>query len=161
MRSYVKQICLAAMIALCSSILSAVPCTAAEGQKLFDVDVNKQKAGLEKDLAQADEFLSQTKLQNARSQAELLEHKLKQMKADLSKEDAASYQARIDNVTIRIGAKEDSLIKVTMDILHAKGVDPALAFLQNDLRTFGVSEKKTSAAEKTILEDAPKIQQAL
>ena len=45
--------------------------------------------------------------------------------------------------TTRIGAKEDSLIKVTMDILHTKGVDPALAYFQNDLRMFGVSEKKT------------------
>ena len=54
--------------------------TAADSQKLFDVDVNKQKAGLEKDFAQADEYLSQTKLQNARSQVELLAHKLKQMK---------------------------------------------------------------------------------
>ena len=162
MKKDVRHLWLApAVVAVYSIMLSTGSCTAAEGQKLFDVDVNKQKAGLEKDFTQAEEFLNQTKLQNARGQAELLEHKVKQMKPDLSKEEAASYQAKIDNVTTRIGAKEDSLIKVTMDILHTKGVDPALAYLQNDLRLFGVSEKKTSAAEKTILEEAPKIQQSL
>jgi hypothetical protein len=142
-------------------LAAAGPARAADSQKLFDVDVNKQKAGLEKDFAQADQYLNQTKLQNARSQGELLAHKLKQMKNDLTKDEAASYQTRIDNVTTRIGAKEDSLIKVTMDILHTKGVDPALAYLQNDLRMIGVSEKKTGPAEKTILEEAPKIQQSL
>jgi hypothetical protein len=161
MRNYIKQICLATAAVACFCMLSAGPCTAAESQKLFDVDVKKQKAVFEKDLAQAAEFLSQTKLQNARGQVDLLDHKLKLLRPDLSKEEAAAYQTKIDNVTTRIGAKEDSCIKVTMDILHVKGVDPALAYLQNDLRMFGVSEKKTSAAEKTILEEAPKIQQSL
>jgi len=154
-----KRFARVAAAAVFCALLAAGSLPAAE--KLFDVDINKQKAGLEKDFAQAQEFISQAKLQNARSQVELLEHKLKQMKADLSKDDAASYQVKIDNMTAKIGAKEDSLIKVTMDILNTKGVDPALRYLQNDLRAFGVSEKKTSAAEKTILDEAPKIQQSV
>lgn len=152
----------AAAIAVCGVTVTIGSLSAADGgEKLFAVDVNKQKAALEKDFTQADEFLNQTKLQNVRSQVELLQHKLKQMTPSLSKEEVVSYQKKIDNVVTRISAKEDSLIKVTMNILNSKGVDMALGFLQNDLRMFGVSEKKTSAAEKTILEEAPKIQQAL
>lgn len=151
-----------AAIAVCGVTVVVGSLSAADGrEKLFAVDVNKQKAALEKDFTQADEFLNQTKLQNVRSQVELLQHKLKQMTPSLSKEEVVSYQKKIDNVVTRIGAKEDSLIKVTMNILNSKGVDMALEFLQNDLRMFGVSEKKTSATEKTILEEAPKIQQAL
>jgi hypothetical protein len=161
MRGYINKSRLTTTVAVFCILLPAGQGMAAEGQKLFDVDVNKQKAGLEKDFVQADEFLSQTKLQNVRSQVELLQHKLKKMSPDLSKEEAASYQSKIDNVITRIGAKEDSLIKVTMDVLHTRGVDAALSFLQNDLRQFGVSEKKTSTAEKTILDEAPKIQQAM
>jgi hypothetical protein len=141
--------------------LSVAVCEAADGQKLFDVDINKQKATLEKDFRLAEEYLSQTKLQNARSQADLLDHKLTLMKPNLSKEEAASYRAKIDNVISRTGAKEDSLVKAIMDILHTRGVDPALQYLQNEMKMYGVSEKKASAVEKTILDEAPAVQQSM
>jgi hypothetical protein len=161
MKDFIKRVCLMIAAVVCGTIVLAGPTQAAQSEKLFDVDVKKQKAAWEKDFTQAGEFLSQTKLQNARSQAELLDHKLKQMKAGISKEEAASYQSKIDNITVKIGVKEDSLVKVTMEILNTKGVDQALDYLQNDLRLFGVSEKKTSAAEKTVLDEAPKVQQAI
>ncbi len=134
---------------------------AAAEEKLFDVDINKQKANLQKDMTQTEEFLSQNKLSNARSQIELLNHKLKQMKSGIGKDEAATFQQKIDGYSQRISAKEDSLAKVNIDVLHNQGVEPALAYLQNELKMMGVSEKRANAVEKQILDEAPQVQQSL
>ena len=135
--------------------------SASADEKLFDVDVNKQKANLQKDMASTEEFLSQNKLSNARSQIDLLNHKLKQMKSNITKDEAASFQQKIDGYGQRIVVKEDSLAKVNIDVLHNQGVEPALAYLQNELKMRGVSEKRANAVEKQILDEAPVVQQSL
>jgi hypothetical protein len=146
---------------VCLSLLAfAVFFVSADNKGLFQADMNKKKSVLEKNFREAQDFLSQNKLQNVRGSTDLLEHQLKQIKDDISLEEANGYRSKIDKIINGITVKEDSLIKRTIDILHAQGPDSALQFTQNDLRTDGVSEKKISKVEKTILEEAPAIKQA-
>jgi hypothetical protein len=152
---------------VCALTLAAIPAfivapafAAGESREFFKVDVNKQKAKIDKDCGDANDFLSQNKIQNARSVIDLAEYELKQIKNSLSQGDAVAARTKIDKAISYLAAKEDSLVKRAVEILHTQGVDPALQYTQNDLRTCGVSEKKIQAAEQTILTEAPAIKQA-
>ena len=142
------------IIAPCST------CAAAESKDLFKTDINKQKAKIQKDLGDANDNIAQNKIQSARSEIDQLEFELKQIKVNLSKEEAMSYTADIEKARRSMNAREDSLVKSSLDILNAQGVDAALQYTKNDLSGFGVSQPKIEAVEKKILEEAPAIQQA-
>jgi hypothetical protein len=133
------------------------PCCSQEANPAL----TRRKAEIVTGITQAEEYLSHNRLQDARSKVELLNHKFGLLKADLSVEDAASFKTKIDNISGRVAAKEDSLVKVPVMILYSKGPDAALAYLQNNLKTYGVSEKKTEAIEKKILEEGPKVRQEI
>jgi len=135
-------------------------CEGADASALFTVDVNQQKANIEKEFAKIDEWILASKLQDIRGALELIDHKIDRLRKDLSKEDIASYQTRVDKIKKTVAVKEDSLVTETDKILHSRGPDAALDFMQNDLRTHGVSESKISGVEKKILEEAPAIKQA-
>ena len=135
-------------------------CEGADASALFTVDVNQQKANIEKEFAKIDEWLPASKLQDIRSALELIDHKIDRLRKDMSKDDVASYQTRIDKIKRMVAAKEDSLVAETDKILHSRGPDAALDFMQNDLRAHGMSESKISGVEKKILEEAPAIKQA-
>jgi hypothetical protein len=149
---------------LCAMMLSALMlffsaglCDTTESRDFFKVDVQKQKTKMEKDFGDGENFLLQTKLQNVRGVADLLEHEMKQLKNNLTKEEAAALRTRIDKLKSDAVFKEDSLVKRTMEILYSQGVDLALKYTQNDLRMLGVSEKKIQEVEQVILEKAPEI----
>jgi hypothetical protein len=135
-------------------------CEGADASALFTVDVNQQKANIEKEFAKIDEWLPASKLQDIRSTLELIDHKIDRLRKDLSKDDIASYQTRTDKIKKTVTVKEDSLVTETDKILHSRGPDAALDFMQNDLRAHGMSESKISGVEKKILEEAPAIKQA-
>ena len=153
------SVCALALAAILA-IIAAPAFAAGESRDFFKVDINKQKAKIDKDCGDAEDFISQIKLQNARSVIDLAEYAFKQIKNSLSQEDAVAFRTKIDNATSYLAAKEDSLVKHAVEILHTQGVDPALQFTQNDLRTYGVSDKKIQAVEQTILTEAPAIKQA-
>jgi hypothetical protein len=129
-----------------------------EAQK-GNLALDKRKAEIVSGLDQAEEYLTRLRLQDLRARVELLNHKLGLIQSGLSVQDAASLKAKIDNLSARAAAKEDSLVKVPMTILYSKGMDAALAYLQNELRTYGVNEKKTEATEKKLLAEGPKVRQ--
>jgi hypothetical protein len=133
------------------------PCCSQEANPAL----TRRKAEIVTGITQAEEYLSHNRLQDARSKVELLNHKFGLLKADLSVEDAASFKKKIDTISGRVAAKEDSLVKVPVMILYSKGPDAALAYLQNNLKTYGVSEKRTDAIEKKILEEGPKVRQEI
>ena len=135
-------------------------CEGADASALFTVDVNQQKANIEKEFAKIDEWLPASKLLDIRSTLELIDHKIDRLRKDLSKDDIASYQTRTDKIKKTVTVKEDSLVTETDKILHSRGPDAALDFMQNDLRAHGMSESKISGVEKKILEEAPAIKQA-
>jgi hypothetical protein len=112
-------------------------------------------------LAKAEDYCGRLRLQDVRSMLELLNHKLGQFGSEMSSDEAATLRAKIDAIAARASAKEDSLVKVPVSILYARGPDSALAYLQTDLRRFGVAEKKTEPVEKKILAEGPKVRQEL
>jgi hypothetical protein len=111
-------------------------------------------------IAKAQDYLGRFRLQDVRSTLELLNHKLGQFGSELGS-DAAALRAKTDAIAARASATEDSLVKVPVSILYARGPDSALAYLQNDLRRFGVSEKKVELLEKKILAEGPKVRREL
>ena len=135
-------------------------CEAAESAELFTVDMIQQKVNIEKEFAKIEDWIPPAKFDEVRASADLIEHKIDRIKKNLSREDVVSYQSRIERIRKVIDVKEDSLVNQTMGILHTQGVDPALQFMQNDLRAHGVEENKISAVEKKILEEAPAIKQS-
>lgn len=137
-----------------------VVCEAAESSELFTVDVGQQKANLEKEFAKIEDWIPSAKLHEVRNTTDLIEHKVERLRKNLTREETASYQSKIDRIRKIIAAKEDSLVNITMGILHSQGVDASLQFMQNDLREHGVEETKINAVEKKILEEAPVIKQA-
>jgi hypothetical protein len=157
MRNRGKLICMAAVIAVCLSGHYGD----AETQSGSESAISKRKAEIVKGITQAEEYLGRTRLQDVRSLVELLNHKLGQIRTGLTVEEAGSLKAKIDALSFRIAAIEDSLVKVPMTILYSQGMDAALSYLQNDLIKFGVSGKKTEAVEKKILEQGPKIRQEM
>jgi hypothetical protein len=153
-------ILLTAFLGICFFAGTRNACEAAESRDFFKADANKQKAKIEKDLAEADVNIAQNKIQNARSVIDLLEYEYKQVKNNVAQDEGIALRSKIDKVKAAMNTKEDSLVKSSMDILRAQGVDAALQYTKNDLRGFGASEPKIEAVEKKILEEAPAIQQA-
>jgi hypothetical protein len=135
-------------------------CEAAKSEELFSIDIGKQKEAIAKEFSGIDDVLSQAKLQEARSGLDILEHKIDRLRKNLSKAQVEEYRLKIEKDRKSIVPKEDSLIGVTIEILHAKGVDSAVQFIQNDLRQHGVSDPKIVAVEKRVLEEAPSVNQA-
>lgn len=111
-------------------------------------------------IAKAQDYLGRLRLQDVRSTLELLNHKLGQFGPELGS-DAAALRAKTDAIAARASATEDSLVKVPVSILYARGPDSALAYLQNDLRRYGVSERKVELLEKKILAEGPKVRREL
>jgi hypothetical protein len=153
-------ILLSAFLGVCFLAGTRNACEAAESRDFFKADANKQKAKIEKDLIEADGDIAQNKIQNARSVIDLLEYEFKQAKSNVAQDEAIALRSKIDRVKGAMAAKEDSLVKSSMDILRAQGVDAALQYTKNDLRGLGASETKIEAVEKKILEEAPALQQA-
>jgi hypothetical protein len=153
-------ILLTAFLGICFVAVTRNACEAAESRDFFKADANKQKTKIEKDLIEADGDIAQNKIQNARSVIDLLEYEFKQVKNNVAQDEAIALRSKIDKVKGAMVAKEDSLVKSSMDILRAQGVDAALQYTKNDLRGLGASETKIEAVEKRILEEAPALQQA-
>ena len=51
-----------------------------------------------------------------------------------------------------MAAREDSLVKSSIDILKAQGPDAALQYTKNQLSSFGVTQAKVDVIEKKILD---------
>ncbi len=123
--------------------------------------VNKQKAEIIAGLTQADDYCTKIRLQDAKNKIDLLLRKLSSLQGKITKEEAASFKTKIDTIAARTTVREDSLAKIPLTILHTAGVDEALAYIQNDLKKFGVSEKKINNIEKIVLREAPKVRQEM
>lgn len=146
-------------LATCPGISCLGTCEAAESGELFKTDINKQKAKMQKGINDAAVDISQNKIQSARSEISLVEYEYKQAKATMSQEDAAKFLDEIDKAKKYMAAREDSLVKSSIDILKAQGPDAALQYTKNQLSSFGVTQAKVDVIEKKILEDAPAVQQ--
>jgi hypothetical protein len=134
-------------------------CEAAENTNLIARDVGKQKAGLESEYTNVNNYLSKNNLHGARSSTELLEFKLDKLRKDLSSDEFQSWKSKVDKAIKTMAFKEDSLVTRTIEILHTQGIDQSLQFMQNNLRLLGVSESKLNSVEKKILDEAPEIKQ--
>ncbi len=141
---------------VCSSLSL---CLAAENAEIFTKDIAKQKEQIEREFEKLDEALSAAKLQDARSAVEVVEYKIARMKKNLTKQELEIFRQRIEKKKKTVPVKEDSLVSLAFELMKTKGVDAALSYTQNDLRTHGVAEKKVNSLEKKILKDAPAIQQ--
>jgi hypothetical protein len=64
---------------------------------------------------------------------------------------AYRYDVAIGDLAERISAKEDSLVRVNLRILRDRGTDPAIDFLENVLRTSGISLLKTAKVDSAIV----------
>jgi hypothetical protein len=124
------------------------------------VDVEKQKADIEKAFDKTQELLSAVKIQDLRGTIDLLERKISKIKSDISADEASAYASKVDKVKKSATIAEDSLVNRAFDILSAQGQDSALFYTANELRIHGVTESKISAAEKKILKEGPAIKQA-
>jgi hypothetical protein len=135
-------------------------CVADENTEIFSSDIGKQKELIEEDFKKVDEALLKTKLQDARSNCDVVEHKISRIKKSLTKKELEAFRQRIDKNRKMLPFKEDSLVAKAIELLHSKGVDASLHYAENDLRRFGVAEKKIIDVEEKILKEAPVIQQA-
>jgi hypothetical protein len=136
-------------------------CMAAQkGEKIFTVDVEKQKQAIEKDFAKVKDNMGEFRLQNARSVLGLVDYKITQLSPNLPKQEALALKNRFTGANKYLSMIEDSLGNRCLDILHSRGVEAALTYMQQDLRSMGVSELKLNQVEKTILDKAPEIEQA-
>jgi hypothetical protein len=143
-----------------SPSLAGLCAAAQKGEEIFTVDLDKQKESIEKDFAKAKENANELRLQNARSVLGLVEHKIKQLTPSLSKEEALTLKNRLDGANKYLAAVEDSLGNHCLEILRNQGSEAALNYMQQDMRSMGVSEQKLGQVEKTILDEAPQIEQA-
>jgi hypothetical protein len=144
---------------LCNFAVGIGSCEAAEDTKLITRDVGKQKARLESEYTNVNNYLSKNNLHEARSSTELLEFKLDKLRKDFSGDEFQSWKSKVDKAIKTIAFKEDSLVTRTIEILHTQGIDQSLQFMQNNLRLHGVSESKLNSVEKKILDEAPEIKQ--
>jgi hypothetical protein len=144
---------------LCNFAVGVGSCKAAEDTKLITRDVGKQKARLESEYTNVNNYLSKNNLHEARSSTELLEFKLDKLRKDFSSDEFQSWKSKVDKAIKTIAFKEDSLVTRTIEILHTQGIDQSLQFMQNNLRLHGVSESKLNSVEKKILDEAPEIKQ--
>ena len=119
----------------------------------------RHKSEIVAGIAKAEDYLGRLRLQDVRSTLELLNHKMGQFGSELGGETAA-LRRKSRNRRTGLG-KGGPLVKVPVSILYARGPDSALAYLQTDLRRFGVTEKKTGPVEKIILAEGPKVRQEL
>jgi hypothetical protein len=160
LKRFISMTAIVAWVFSLAAFLPCATCQAEEGDAIFSVDANKQKADIDKYIDKVDELLASLKFQDARSAIDLVNHKLDRAKKDLAGEDIQAFRTRIEKAKKTMSASEDSLVNKTFDILKAQGADSALFYTQTELRGHGVSENKISAAEKRVLEEGPAIKQA-
>ena len=140
----------------------ALPCVGStEAPNGTDKLPGKQVLDIVAGIKQAADYCGRLRLQDARSKVDLLNLKLSQARAGLTPDGAVSLKSKIDEISLKIALKEDSLVAVSLAILHAKGPDSALTYVQTDLKRYGVSDKKSDAAEKKILTEGPKVKREL
>ena len=132
----------------------------AQDQDIFTVDPKELRNEFEKDFSRASDLLSVNKFQDLRSVIGLIEHRLSKGKKAISKDEALQVQGRIDKVKSQMNAKVDSLVNRNLEILRVQGVDPAVAFLQREMRMYGVPEEKLNVVDNAIMTEAPKIKAA-
>ncbi|MBN1128327.1 MAG: hypothetical protein JXA71_05040, partial [Chitinispirillaceae bacterium] len=106
-------------------------------------------ATVEKELADAQALIAKGKLNDARN---ILE------RARLNA-GGSGVTTRINRLSARIIAIEDSLVKVNLEILRTKGADAAFEFMQEVVWSYGVSKEKLDLIENTILNEAPAVQE--
>jgi len=123
--------------------------------------LNKNKSDIVSGIAQAQDYLGKLRIQDVKNKIDLLNLKLTKIRSGLSTEESSMLKSKIDTIAMMTALKEDSLVKIPLSILHTQGSDAALAYIQNNLRKYGVSEKKTNAIEKKVLEEAPKVRQEM
>jgi hypothetical protein len=148
------------MVAVIAAGMLAL-CGAQEAQKGDDPVLDRHRDEIVTDISQAEDYLAKLRLQDVRSKIELINLKLGQAKSKLPAGEYAMFKGKADAVSSRAAAKQDSLVKVPFAILYAKGPDEALAYIQNELRKFGVNEQKVDSLEKKIFLEGPKVRQEI
>jgi trichohyalin len=143
--------CVTTAIRIAVAMLCISVSLAAQGDALFDKDIEKQKQSIESDFGKCTEFLSKNQIGQTRDILELIVHRLDGLKKDLAREERDSFKQRTDKVNIAISAKEDSLVKRNLEILDKQGMDAAIAFLREVLEPLRVGRDKVKQVDEAIV----------
>lgn len=131
-----------------------------KSEELFSIDVDQQKSVIIQDVSKARTLLDQNKLQDSRSIIGLLDHKLSKIRANLDPSDSKNLENNINNLKNMMSSKVDSLVNRNLEILRNAGIDPAVQFLQYDMRIHGVPEDKLAIVDKAIMDEVPRLKRA-
>jgi hypothetical protein len=103
----------------------------------------------ESDSAQA--MLATHRLGEARDAIAGAKCRLIDIRSCVPAQDAGECMTRLSQLERALGRQEDSLVRVNLDLLHARGVDAANQYLQAVLRKAGVCHEKTARVDQAIL----------
>ena len=110
-----------------------------------------EKPFIQAEVDSAFKCISANRISEARNLISSAKIRFSNIKAHLSASEASQYSGLIDRVSGRMGAREDSLVRVYLDILRSKGVKDADKYMQAVLKPCGVSRDKVALVDEAIL----------
>ena len=101
--------------------------------------------------ARAAALFGQNKIGEARTVMTMANDRLADIRNYLEPGDAQALAGALAQLERAVNQREDSLVRVNMDILKTKGVDAADNYLQKVVLSYGVSREKAGQVDQAIL----------
>ncbi len=111
----------------------------------------EEKPRIDAAAVSAGRFLDKKKIADARKTLDSAENWLSTIKKHLPQREAIGVTSSLQRVSHRLQGMEDSLVNVNVAILRSQGVGAADKYLQNVVRTCGVSHDKAAAVDRMII----------
>ncbi|NLP04032.1 MAG: hypothetical protein GX089_16175 [Fibrobacter sp.] len=110
-----------------------------------------EKPFIKAEVDSAFKCISANRISEARNLISSAKIRFSNIKANLSASEASQFSGLIDRVSGRMGTREDSLVRVNLNILRSKGVKDADKYMRTVLKPCGVSRDKVALVDEAIL----------